>query len=82
MTLETLTTIANKAYDAGSGLVLDYFHAPETNHGDGLAKFIAVELQDTYDDTATDAAQREEAARVIRAAAAQLEAVAAALEAP
>lgn len=72
MTIRELIEIADKAY-GDEGLVLAYFENPTGNHGDGLANFIAVELQDTFDHDAPEDAQREEATRVMDLAARQLD---------
>ena len=78
MTLEEIIRIADDAYDFDA-LVEQYFRDPTGNHGDGLAKFVALELMETYDVDATTVDQLEEARRVIQAAERQLACVAEAL---
>lgn len=79
MRLIDLITAADEAYDM-DGLVWQYYDAPEGNHGDTLAKFIAVELNDTYDPGATGQEQLREAIRAMTSARDQLQAVVDALE--
>ena len=80
MKLEDILKIASEAYDEHDPqLVMWYHQDPLGNYGDGLAKFISVEIAETYDDTATDEAQLGEAIRVCSSAARQLEDVALAL---
>lgn len=73
MTLKQIIGIADEMYP--DGLVGYYFRDPDTNHGDTLAKFIAVELQDTYDESATDTEQLRAAYMVMRSASRELRAV-------
>jgi hypothetical protein len=78
--LEAIIKIASAAYDPDDPqLVMWYHQDPLGNYGDGLAKFIAVEIAETYDPTATDDAQLSEATRVCSSGGRQLEDVAAAL---
>jgi hypothetical protein len=48
MTLLELISIVDKAYGP-DGLVLLYHTHPDEPHGDTLAQFLALELEDTYD---------------------------------
>ena len=66
MTLLEIIRIADTAYD--DNLVLDYHKHPRGNHGDGLAKFIAEELRETYCAGSTDEEQIAEACRVMETA--------------
>ncbi len=70
MTLEKLIEMANEAY--GDDLVRAYHDQPDENHGDTLAKFIVLELHDTFDPDATDAEQLAEAVRVMESGSRQL----------
>lgn len=70
MTLKEIIKIADEAY--GDGLIQNYFDNPGGQFGDGLARFIAVELRETYDDTATDDEQLNEAAHTMESAMLQL----------
>jgi hypothetical protein len=71
MELKTLIETADKAYDE-DGLVLQYFMEPAGEHGDGLAKFIAEELRETYDSEVSTEEQIAEALRVMLQARDQL----------
>lgn len=71
MELKELIRLADKAYDE-DGLVMAYHEDPEGNHGDTLAKFIALELAGTFDAEANDLNQLNEATRVIGVACQQL----------
>ena len=64
MTLDELIAVASTDYPE----VGEYHRHPEENHGDTLAKFVAIELADTFDPTATDEDQREEAQQVMQSA--------------
>ena len=64
MTLTQLIKIASEAYDA-DGAVMKYHLDPDGDHGDGLAKFIAVELAETFDEGATEEEQRNEASHTM-----------------
>lgn len=46
-TLSEIIAIADKGY-ASDGLVLAYFNEPDVDHGDTLAKFVVLELKDTF----------------------------------
>jgi len=70
MTLDQLIDIVDEIY--GDGLVGMYYENPKKNHGDTRAKFIALELKDTFDSGATNAQQLWEAQRVISSACDQL----------
>jgi len=78
MTLEELIKIVDVGYGPDQ-LVLAHFKEPEEKHGDGLAKFICEELQETYVEDAEDEDQLDEAERVMNSAAEQLSEVASAL---
>lgn len=71
MTLGKLIGIVSDAY--GDNLVKSYFEDPEGPYGDGLAKFVAHEIKETYDPAATDEKQIMEAMRCMRSAREQLE---------
>ncbi len=77
MELKQIIKIASDAYD--DGLVEQYFDNPETEHGDGLAQFIASELSETYEEDTTPADKLAEAVRVVFSAQRQLEDVVEAL---
>lgn len=76
MTLDEIITIADEAYPDG---LVGMWHAG-SEPGDTLAKFIAVELKDTYYSGASSEAQLREALRVMETARDQLNDVIAALE--
>ncbi len=78
MKLSEIIAIADRAYP--DGLVQAHFEDPDGQHGDTLAEFIALELQDVYDADAGDEDQWSEAARVMRRARDELDNVLAALE--
>jgi hypothetical protein len=76
MTLNQLIDKANKGYPDGYLVVYwDFVHecVNEKGEGDTLALFIVRELQDTFDRSASDEAQVEEAVRCLRAAQQDLE---------
>ena len=70
MTLESIIEIANDVY--GDRLVELYFKNGDGRYGDTLAKFIAAELEDTYEHQASDYAQYTMAMKVMENAANQL----------
>lgn len=70
MTLAELIKIADAAYD--DGLIELCFKKPNKDHGDTLAKFIAAELKDTFDEDASDDNQLLEASRCMGSAMRQL----------
>ena len=78
MKLSEIIAIASRAYPDSA--VAAYFEDLDGAHGDTLAEFIVRELQDVYDDEASDEDQLSEAARVMRRARDELESVGAALE--
>jgi hydroxymethylpyrimidine/phosphomethylpyrimidine kinase len=86
MDINRIMEIADEAYDA-DGVISCYWDAkrrkvrrkPLHGMGDTLARFIAIELAETYDPSATDDEQRDVAARAIQKAADQCSAVADAL---
>ena len=73
-----IIAIADRAYP--DALAQAYFENPDGRHGDTLARFIAIELQEVYDAEASDEDQWSEAARVMRRARDELDNVLAALE--
>lgn len=72
MKLSKIIAIADAAYPDGlvKQAYLQLTKSPKepTNVGDTLAEFITRELKDTYDETATDDVQLEEASRIMGAA--------------
>lgn len=79
MTLDELIKIADAGY--GEGLVETFARDPDANAGDGLARFVALELSDVYDSTATREELLTAATSAMWTAIADLERVIAALEA-
>jgi hypothetical protein len=79
MKLAELIAIASGAYD--DDLVAQYYEDRNGKHGDGLARFIAEEIEETFESDAPTEQQLTEAIRVITSARDQLDAVVAALEA-
>jgi len=83
MKLNDIMEIVHKAYpDEGTR---EYWYKKENcpdpqGSGDTLAKFVVQEIYETYDDSATDKEQLEEAARVMRRAEETLALVAEVLE--
>lgn len=75
MTFKQLVRIADRAY-GGKGIIGKYACEPDVDHGDTLAKFIALKLKDTWDPKAGDTKKLGTAKRAIRSAAFQLERVA------
>lgn len=65
MTLNQLIRAASDAYPED---LIWQCHAGATNVGDGLAKFIAIELKETFDVEASEEQQLEEAVRVLKTA--------------
>jgi len=61
--LADLIEAANEAY--GDDLIASYHDDPEGEHGDTLAKFIAVELRDTYEEGQTAENIVDEAVRAM-----------------
>ena len=74
MEITRLIKIASSAYSR-DGEVFAYHKHPEGNFGDGLAKFIAIELLETFDETASDDDQLFTAAEVMRISNNELEKV-------
>ena len=78
MTIKDILDFATRNYDEGrteayyndKGELLEF-----ANGGDHLAKFIVMELIDTYDESASDIEQVEEAARTVRLVRDQVERV-------
>ena len=77
MHIDRLISIASSAYP--DGLVGEYHIDPKGDYGDGLAKFVALELKDTFDPEASDIGQLEEASKAIGRAVKELQDVEAAL---
>ncbi len=78
MELKKLIEAASEGYP--DGLVERYFENPDENHGDSLAKFIAIELSETFDEDAlTDEDQVLAAIHQMRRARAELDSVISAL---
>lgn len=78
MKLEEIIAIADAAY--ADGFVGEYFDpktqkAKELKLGDTLARFIVIELCETYDSKASEADQLNEAQRVLAMARDELESV-------
>ena len=71
MRLDTIIKIASAAYDVDD-LVWQYYKYPRQDHGDGLAKFIAREIEETYDREAPSEVQLAEAIRVMDSASRQI----------
>ena len=78
MELDKIIEIADKVY--ADGLVGQYHREPKGGHGDTLAKFIAVELRDTYDASLSDEEQIRNAESVLSTACRELESVREAFE--
>ena len=72
MTLDQIIAIAGKASEddgtVGENLVERDHQYLDGNFGDGLARFIAAELAETYDPEASTGEQLNEAARLMKAA--------------
>jgi hypothetical protein len=79
MKLKDIIAIANKAYP--DDMIQGYFKNHRAKLGDGLAQFIAEELDSTYDEDVPDAEQLCTATRAVEKAASELNAVANALRA-
>lgn len=77
MTLDQLIAIADGAYP--DGFVGMYHQEPDEQHGDTLAKFIAIELKDTFDSDLDDDIQIQEATRALETAVRELNGVVSAL---
>jgi len=69
--------VVDKAY--GDSIVRTYHNDPAGNHGDGLARFIAGEIRETFDPELNDKDQIIEAIRVMKTAHRQLNGVVSAL---
>lgn len=78
MKLRDIIKLASDSYS--DDLILQYYEYPDEDHGDGLARFIALELQETYDEDATTQEQIAEAYRVMENAWHQIEDVMVAFE--
>ena len=63
MTLDELMDRANALYP--DNMILRYYQEPKRNHGDTLAKFIVLELQDTFDPDAPEHEQLSTARRAL-----------------
>ncbi len=77
MTLQELISVASSGYP--DGLIEQYFEEPKGNHGDSLAKFIMLELSETFDAEATDEEQVLAAIHQMRRARDELDSVISAL---
>lgn len=73
MKLKNIIAIANSAYP--DDLIKGYSENPKAKLGDGLAQFIAEELDSTYDEDVPEAEQLCQAARAVEKAASELNAV-------
>lgn len=73
MTMQELIDIADGAYP--DWLVGQWAANLGGNYGDGLARFIAVELMETYEEGETDAEQLDRARQVMETASNELAAV-------
>jgi len=73
MKLKDLIAIANKAYS--DDMIKGYFENPKAKLGDDLAKFIAIELDETFDNGEPDQKQLEQAFNVMNKARNELDAV-------
>lgn len=82
MELKEIIKIADSSYP--DGLIGQYFEARGTDQeeslGDGLARFICMEICDTYDESASNDDQFSEAIRVVSRAREELQAVQSAFE--
>lgn len=78
MLLTEIIDIASGAYP--DGLVKEYALLPDEEHGDTLAKFIAIELGEVYDPNESNLDQLQSAIKAMATARDELAAVAAALE--
>ena len=78
MKLLEIIKIADEAY--GDDLIMQYHKDRDREHGDSLAKFIAIELEETYDDSTDRQEQLYEARRVMNRALEDVGRVLAALE--
>jgi hypothetical protein len=88
LTLLQILNKANKGYDE-EGTLATYYYA-KTGHlkppavmvklGDGLARFVVVEIAETFDPDASESEQSTEAIRVMESAKRQIEGVIYALE--
>lgn len=77
MKIGAIIKIVDEAYP--DGLVGQYHAKPTREHGDGLARFIAIELKETFDAKATDLEQLTEAYNKMKSAYDELGAVVSAL---
>ena len=73
MTLQELIDIADAVYP--DGLVGAYHQNITVDNGDTLAKFLVIELRETFDTDASDDEQLAAAERAVYAAIGELEAV-------
>lgn len=79
MKLQQLINIANDAYP--DDMILQYFEKPKGNHGDTLAKFITVELEETFSEESDSDTQIAEAIRAMNTAKREIDNVIRGLEA-
>lgn len=78
MTLDELIVIANDGYNTNgraADTVLAYHRKPNGKHGDSIAKFIAGELRDTFDEDAGTNKQLAYAIKKLEEAQADIESV-------
>lgn len=68
MTMDRIIQIADAAY-GGDNFITKYHNDPDKDHGDTLAKFMAEELEATYNFDASDEEQCIEIGRVMLTAA-------------
>lgn len=78
MNLDRLIGIISDVYP--DGLVQLYHEDPEGRHGDTLAKFIAIEVSETFDEDLPSAEQLDEAYRVLARARDDLDEVLSAIQ--
>jgi len=55
MTLEKIIDVADQAFP--DGFVRKYYDDPQTEHGDSMARFIAFNIIETYEEDITDEEQ-------------------------
>jgi hypothetical protein len=73
-TLDEIIALADKMYS--DGMIGLYHKHPKENHGDSLAKFIEIELRETFNPDASRFEQLENARRIISLASDDLQAIA------
>jgi len=76
MTFDKLISIVSRAYDVHEpDLVQRYYTDPDTDHGDTLAKFLVLDLQDVFDPSRDDENQLCSAVDAIGYAVQQLQSI-------